>query len=508
MRFVKAALGVGIITLVTRLIGCWRDVLQAQYIGTGLVMDALSAAIKIPTFFRRIFADGALNGSFIPIFNDLNSDSKQKAIDFMNQVISWMCFILLILIVAFEIIMPSFISLFLVGSNKQLVEMATLFSRIMFPFVFFIPIAAIFSGVLNANRRFGFAASATAVGNLVLVSLFFIVDPEKIEGGREFAVTLTLSGIAQFVWVLIPCLAYGIRPKIVSLFKASQSLKLFAKRMVPAALSSGVLQISLIVNVFVASLLPVGANSYLYYADRFYQLPLTIASTAMGTVLLPMLSTLWKQNKTEEALYTQNRAIEFSLLITIPTMAGLILLAEPLVGVLFERGKFSASDTLAVSQTVCGFAFGLPAYVLTKVFVNAFFARQDTKTPIIIATVSIVVHLLLNFVFLYSLNCFGIALATALSSWFNVIFLGFLLALKRMIVFEKKVFVYLAKVILNTALSVLLMGYCYSIFSKSHVDVVSNLSSVLAAMVGGAAYFNLSYLMGCLKFSEYIHGNK
>jgi putative peptidoglycan lipid II flippase len=506
MRLVKSAIFVAFFTILSRITGFVRDVLMAKYIGTGLVMDALVIAIKIPSFLRRIFAEGAFNASFVPIFAGLNVESSERAREFMQQILGLMTAILITVVIVFEIFMPTIVHVFLVGAKAELCELAIFFSRITFPFILLISLTALFSGVLNSVDKFAFAASSPLAGNLSIIAALLVIDPYKIAQGTDVAISISCSGIVQLIWVAIPCWFHGISPKFKLPGSQNPTIKSFGKRMIPAALGSGALQVNLMIDIIMASLLPIGTNSYLYYADRLYQLPISITGTAMGTVLLPVLSRLWREKKVEAAIYTQNRAIEFAMLITLPAMIGLMYLAEPFVHVLFERGKFDAYSTQAVATTVFGFSTGLPAYILIKIFSSSFFAKQDTLTPILIALASMVINVILNLLLIFKLKHLGIALATSLAAWANAGLLGYILFHRKLIVFDQELRNYLVKILIASGvlLGTLIFVYHKGEYMLTHPQFLTRIIGVGALVtLGLMAYILVCYGMGCLKFREY-----
>jgi len=360
MRLVSSALNVAFFTVLSRLTGFFRDVLMAQYIGTSFVMDALVIAIKIPSFLRRIFAEGALNSSFVPIYSAMHVSQREEAKEFIKDIFSLMVGILVVLIFIFELVMPFIVTLIVPGVGEEVFSLAVSFSRITFPFILLISLTALFSGVLNTHDRFGAAASSQIAGNLFIVFIMKLVNPSMLGDGKVVATAIMGSGFVQLLWVYIPCHLMGIRPSLRKP-RENQAMKNFGKRMIPAAVGSAVLQINLFIDTIIASLLPMGTISYLYYADRLYNLPISVTGTALGTVLLPMLSRQWRENNVEGAMHNQNRAIEFAMLITLPAMLGLIYLSHPLIMVIFERGAFDQASSIATAETLAGFASGLPA---------------------------------------------------------------------------------------------------------------------------------------------------
>jgi putative peptidoglycan lipid II flippase len=507
MHLVSSALNVAFFTILSRLTGFLRDILMAQYIGTSKVMDALVIAIKIPSFLRRIFAEGAFNSSFVPIYSAMYVNQKSEAKEFIKDIFSLMTGILLLLIAVFEIAMPFVVTIMVPGAEPEVFSLAVSFSRITFPFILLISLSALFSGILNTHDRFGAAASSQIAGNLFIVFIMKIVDPLTITNGSVVAIAIMGSGFVQLFWVILPCYLMGIRPAIRKPRK-NQAMKNFGKRMIPAAVGSGVLQINLFIDTIIASLLPMGTISYLYYADRLYHLPISITGTALGTVLLPMLSKQWRENNVEGAMHNQNRAIEFAMLITLPAMLGLIYLAYPLVMVIFERGAFDHNSSIATAQTLAGFATGLPAYILIKIFNTSFFARQDTITPIKVALMGMVVNVVLNFSLIYKFKHLGIALATSMASWFNAAVLVYLLKRRRFINFDAALWIFLAKIIIPCLLTfVVLFAVKALVDQYIHSDAGIHIRVMaVSALVGSGlfTYLTAAWFIGLLRFKEYI----
>jgi len=507
MRLVLSALNVAFFTILSRLTGFLRDILMAQYIGTGKVMDALVIAIKIPSFLRRIFAEGAFNSSFVPIYSSLFVTQKSDAGEFIKDVFSLMTSVLLVLIAVFEIVMPFVVTLMIPGAKPEVFALAVAFSRITFPFILLISLTALFSGILNTHDRFGAAASSQIAGNLFIVFVMKIVDPLMLTNGGVVAFAIMGSGFVQLIWVLVPCYMLGIR---LSFRKPRKNLVMqnFGKRMIPAAVGSGVLQINLFIDTIIASLLPMGTISYLYYADRLYHLPISITGTALGTVLLPMLSRQWRENNVDGAMHNQNRAIEFAMLITLPAMLGLIYLASPLVMVIFERGAFDHVSSVATAQTLGGFATGLPAYILIKIFNTSFFSRQDTVTPIKVALFGMLINVALNFALIYRFKHLGIALATSIASWVNAGVLVYLLKKRRFIYFDAALWKFLAKVLIPCGLTfvVLFVLKPLTLPYLQSDDGIHIRAIALSVLVGSGllTYVITAWSLGLLRFKEYI----
>ncbi|MBT5654089.1 MAG: murein biosynthesis integral membrane protein MurJ, partial [Alphaproteobacteria bacterium] len=430
MRLIRSITTVGNYTILSRIAGFGRDLILAAFLGASPVMDALAVSIKIPSFFRRLFAEGAFNAAFVPLFaGTLAEKGTKEATTYAEEIMSLLVFILIALVVLMEIFMPQVMPIITWGfrATPERMEMVIMFTRITFPFIILISLVALYSGILNSLDRFVAAASSPLSGNIFIVIGLLLIGRE-LASGYEVAWVILISGAIQLVWVVVPTYSAGIKLRLLYP-SITPRVKRFLKRMIPGAIGSGVIQINLFIGTFIASFLPEGGISFLYYADRLNQLPLSVIGTAVSTALLPLMSKQLRSNKKDVALHSQNRALEFSLLLVLPATAALMIAAVPFTRVLFERGEFSTLEAIETAKALMGYACGLPAYILVKVFSTTFFAKQDTKTPVIIAGISVLVDIVLSvyFVFYTPLNHIGIALATALASWVNALLLGYML---------------------------------------------------------------------------------
>ena len=305
-------------------------------------------------------------------------------------------------------------------------ELATDLSRICFPYLLFISLTALQAGVLNSVGRFAAAAGTPILLNLVAMAGLVILSPYTASPAHALAWGTFASGVAQFSWLVFSCrkAGVGLRPVRPQL---SPEVKLLAKRIVPGAVGAGVYQVNLLINTMIASTVADGAVSYLNYADRINQLPLGVVGIAIGTALLHLLSRQIKQGQDQAAQDSQNRALEFGLLLTIPAAAALIAIALPVVSLLFQRGSFGAEASMETARALQAFALGLPAYVLVKVLTPAFFAREDTATPVRVAAVTMLINVLVNLALVSSLRHVGMALSTAIAAWCNVTILAIIL---------------------------------------------------------------------------------
>ena len=464
-KFARAAATVGAWTAVSRILGFVRDVVIAAGLGAGPIADAFFIAFRLPNFFRQLFGEGAFNAAFVPIFSQkLAKDSENSANAplknpdsahfFANQALAMMGLVLVILVVIGEIWTGGLVSLMAHGfQDSERFDLAVSLTRITFPYMLFICLAALYSGVLNSMGKFAAAAATPVLLNIttILAALFPQTFPllngvlAQYFGGLwrienylpNIAYSLSwgvlVAGIWQLAWLHRNAAKYCMKLRPMAFYQRpinggarqiSPAIKKLWQRMGPGVFGAGIVQINLLIGTQIATFLPVGAVSYLYYADRLNQLPMAIIATAMGTALLPLLSRQLAKGEHEAALHTQNRALEVTLALTLPAMVGLIILAHPIISVLFERGEFTENATNATAKALIGFAIGLPAYCLIKLFTPAFFARNDTKTPVRVAMGSIGLNIALNFAFIaMGFGHVSIALATALSSWLNLVLL-------------------------------------------------------------------------------------
>lgn len=422
MNFARAIATVGGLTLLSRLAGFTRDILTAAVLGAGPVADAFFVALKLPNFFRRMFAEGAFGVAFVPLFAaELQRNGRAAALGFADQALVLLLAILLPLTLAAELAMPWLMHALAPGFSDDPAKfaLAVALARLTFPYLALVSLVALLGGVLNALDRFGPFAAAPVAFNLTLIAALLAAPRLNLEPGRAMAAAVTLSGVVQVVWMAWACRAAGVSPRLVRPRLTPEVRRLF--RLVgPGALGAGVVQINLFLNVVLASLLPSGAVSYLYYADRLNQMPLGIIGIAIGTALLPVLARHAAAGDEAKLRHYLSRALEFSLLLGLPAAVALALAGRPIVAVLFERGAFGPEAARATAWALAAYAIGIPAQVIVKALNAAFFARQDTATPVRVAVVVTGVNLALGLALMPPLGHVGIALATGLTAWLNL----------------------------------------------------------------------------------------
>ena len=417
---------VGGITLISRILGFVRDILVAAVLGAGPLADAFFVAFKLPNLFRRLFAEGAFSAAFVPQFAGyLESHGKEVARVFAEQALSVLLWALLGFVITLELAMPWVMLGFapgFAGSPEQF-DLAVLLTRITFPYLLFISLVSLLAGVLNALDRFAAAAATPILLNLCLIGAILWLARFTPTPAHALAWGVAVAGMVQFCWLLAYVRRVGINLRL-PFPRVTRSVRVMLARIVPVAIGAGVYQISLLIDTVIASLLPAGAISYLFFADRVNQLPMGVVGIAVGTALLPLLARQVRAGDEAAARYSQARALEFTLFLAIPAAAALIVIAGPVVTVLFERGEFTADDAVATAGALAVYATGLPAYVLVKGLTPGFFARGDTVTPVKIGLFSLAVNLVLNVILMGPLLHIGIAAATSVSAWLNAALLA------------------------------------------------------------------------------------
>jgi putative peptidoglycan lipid II flippase len=429
MALFRSIATVGGYTMASRVLGFLRDVLVAAHLGAGPVADAFFVAFKFPNFFRRLFAEGAFNAAFVPMFaGKVAVAGKAAARAFAEDTMAVLLAVLLGLVVLIELTMPWFMTVAAPGfvREPEKFRLAVELTRITFPYLLFISLVSLQGGVLNSLDRFAAVAATPVLLNLCLIGGLLGFERFTATPGHALAWGVALAGVAQFVWLAWACANAGMglalpRPRL------SPEVKRLLVLMLPAALGSGVVQVNLLIDIVLASLLPTGAVSYLYYADRIYELPLAVIGIAIGTAILPLLARQVRRGEHDAAVATQNRALEAAVLLTLPAAAALIVLDRPIISVLFERGAFRVPEVQATAAALSAYALGLPAYVLIKVLAPCFYAREDTRTPVKIAVVCVIVNTVVAFALMQVFAHVGIALATVISAWLNCMMLAFML---------------------------------------------------------------------------------
>ena len=493
-------------TLVSRVLGFARDMLIAALIGTGPVADAFFVALKLPNLFRRLFGEGAFNAAFIPAFSGmLQTEGGSAAQAFASQAFSVMAFWLGSLTLLGELCMPQLMVVLAPGFSADPAKFALAIglSRITFPYLILICLAALVSGVLNGLERFTASSASYVLFNVISIACMIWMRPYVPTVGHALSWGVTLSGVAQLGLLMIAVRRAGMtldlpRPRL------TPEMRLLLRRMGPGLVGAGVTQLNLTIDVVIASLLPAGTVSILYYADRVQQLPLGVIGTAVGTAMLPMLSRQVRAGESAAAVNTLNRAIEYALFLTLPAAAGLIVCAYPIMFVLFGHGAFGEESARLSAQSLAAYAVGLPAFVVVKVLSPAFFARGDTSTPVKIGIGCVVFNLALNVAFMVPLAHIGPALATSMAAIANVCALGAILHRRGQIVPDAQLWVRLRGMIAATvAMSVVLYGFREIAFDPALRGVLKLASFAGLIGVGITSYAAAAHYLGAYNLRDF-----
>ena len=430
MNIIKSTGTFSFYTLISRISGYFRDILIAIFLGSGPIADAFFVAFRIPNTFRRIFGEGSFNAAFVPSYAKELTKSKKNSENFANKVFSLLTFSLLGLVILVELLMPLFVSLIAPGfkSDPEKFILATDLTRITFPFILFISLASFFSAILNSHNKFAAASAAPIILNLVLIVILLYAKYLDDYLVIYMSYGVSVAGLIQMIF-LIFTLKKIYKPQFKINLNIDNKTKSFFKKLLPSIFSSGVTQINILIGTIIASF-QAGAVSYLYYADRIYQINLAIAGIAIGTVILPKLSSYIAQKKLKNIDLIQNKSLELSLFLSLPAMVGLLIASEEIVSSLFGYGSFDQEGVANSANALFYFALGLPAFSLIKILSNFVFARDNTKIPFYFSLASVTLNILISVTFFNKIGFIIIPISTSLSSWINVLLLFYYLRIK------------------------------------------------------------------------------
>jgi putative peptidoglycan lipid II flippase len=497
----KGAFTVGLWTMASRILGFARDILIADILGTGPVADAFFVALRLPNLFRRLFGEGAFNAAFVPSISAiLHTEGITAATGFAEEATAVMIFWLGGITALGEIFMPWVLYVLAPGfsGNAGKFALAVALTRIMFPYLFFVCLTALFSGVLNAMGRFAAAAAAPVLFNVFSIAFMLGLTPYVANPGYALAWGVTVSGVAQLLLLIIAMRRAGMRITLPRPRLTARMRHLF-RRMAPGLLGAGVTQLNVSIDIIIGTLLPAGSVSLLYYADRVNQLPLGVIGTAAGTALLPAMARQISLGDHGAAITTLNRAIESVLMLTLPAAIGLSVAAVPVMDVLFVRGAFSTHTAVLAGRSLAAFAIGLPAFALVKVLTPGFFARGDTTTPLKIGVAAVALNLAMNLVFMHPLKAVGPALATSLASAFNVVLLVVLLRRRRHFVLDAPARRRIPRILLAGAVMAAAIAGTEFLLPPGKTTIPGFL---LLTLAGGVFYGGSGTLLGAFDLSE------
>ena len=427
MAFLRSFAIVGANTFGSRILGFVRDILIARALGTGIVADAWVVAFRFPDLFRRLFVEGAFNAAFVPLFvRAVEDEGPQAARSFAEDVMAVILVALLVVTILAEVAMPLVMHVLAPGFPRDgaAFPLAVDLTRLTFPYLLLVSLAALAGGLLNALGRFALTAAAPVLLNLVLIAAVVFGARAFGDVGHALAWGVAVAGAVQAGLLFVGTARAGFSLRL-RLPRLTPAVTRFLRLGVPGLIAGGATQINLLIGTMIATAVP-GAPATLYYADRVYQLPTGLIGGALGVVLLPELARRLSARDAQAAADGFNRALELALLLALPAAAALIVIAVPIATMLFERGAFAAEDTRRTAYALMAFSAGLPAFVLIKVFQPGFFAREDTATPLVLSVLGIGANVVLSLVFLFAIGWggAGIALATSAAGWLTALLLG------------------------------------------------------------------------------------
>jgi len=432
MNLLRAVSTIGGLTLVSRVLGMVRDMLMARYVGAGMASDAFLIAWRLPNLFRALFAEGAFAAVFVPMFNRKMAEADTAepgsgmvaARAFAGQVLSVLLPVLIVFTAVMMLAAGPVVYAMTGGfpdGGPEKFALARHLTIITFPYLGLISLVSLLGGILNSINRFWVNAAAPILLNICMIAaLLLFRGQSEAETAVTQAIAVTVSGVLQLLWLIIACRQSGVSLKL-SRPRLSPDVKAMLVLIAPAAIGQGAIQFNLLISTSLAArYLGEGSVSWIYYADRLNQLPLGLIGIGVGTAILPLLSRQIGSGNPDAANNTQNRALELALFLALPAAVALVVAAVPIIHGVFQYGAFTAADTVATARVLAAFACGVPAYVLIKVLTPGFYARADTKTPVRLALVAMLVNLVGNLVLIWPLGHVGVGVATAISAWVNV----------------------------------------------------------------------------------------
>ena len=511
-KLLRSGAVISAMTMISRVLGLVRDLVFANYFLIGGISDAFFAAFRIPNLLRRLVAEGAFSLAFVPVLVEYKETKSKEALhDLVDHVAGRLGLILLVISVIGVVAAPIVMFVFTPGfENKEGArpELAVDLLRITFPYIFFIALSAFVSSILNTYKRFAVPAFTPVLLNISLLISIIWVSPYFEEPIKAVAWGVLIGGIVQLVFQLPALYKLGVFPK-PKFKRAHKGVKHVMKLMIPALFGSSVAQINLLLNTLIASFLTVGSMSWLYYSDRFVELPLAIIGVAIGTVILPKLSGDHANKDPEKFSATLDSAMRVALMIGIPAMVGLLLLAKPIMSFALDNGVNGWHDVEMSSMSLMTYALGLPAFILVKVLAPGFYSRQDTKTPVKIGIISVICNIILSAAIVYPWVQLGyvgphagLALAVTLAGYINASLLFYQLRKQNIYHFEASHKALWFKDILRIFVGIILMAVVVWFLNPidewwQDVGFWGKISKLLfLVIVAVAVYFGSLFLMG------------
>jgi putative peptidoglycan lipid II flippase len=501
---------IGGLTLVSRLLGFARDVLLAAALGAGPVADAFNAALRFPNLFRRLFAEGAFSQAFVPVYSKTLAEQGEKSADTLAAEALAVLVLATSVLTAIAILAMPWINLvFFAGyaDDPEIFRLATLLTQITMPYLIAISVATLFAGALNAHGRFFAAAAAPSLLNLSLLVAVWFFRHDQTQAAFAAAIAVTVAGVLQALWVAVGARRSGVRTR-PQLPRLSPNVKRLLALAAPAAVAGGALQINVMVSTAIASF-ERGAISLLNYADRLYQLPLGLIGVAVGVAMLPRLSRLVQAQDVSGARGALDEAVNLSMAFTLPAAAAMLAMPALLLEGLFARGEFTLQNARDGAMALFHYGWGVPAFVLAKIYAPAFFAREDTRAPMRFALISMAINISLGAALFFALRGMGylgfpgLAIATSVAAWVNVGLMIASLVRRGAYAPSAKATWRFSRIVAVSAA----LGAALWIAAANRELLIAELGSkelaVLALILGGgSSYFLLLFLTGSVTFGE------
>lgn len=495
MTLLRSSLIVGFFTLLSRIFGLGRELFIASLFGVGSIADSVHVAFKLPNLFRRIFGEGALSVVFVPIFNSKLLEAPAAARYFTGTIFTILLFTLTIIVILMQLFMPSLMLIIAPGFYEDLEKfnLTVTLCRITVPYLIFISITALLGGILNSLKRFAAFAFSPIILSLSVILITVLLE-KHVEAPISVSISLLIAGILQVIFMFYCVIKVGLSfPLIFAPF--DKDVKKFLYNMGPATVSSGVQQLNIFISQSIASFIE-GAISILSYADRIYQFPLSIIGVTFGTILLPELSQSYHQNNIARITKIQNNAIKIGLLLSLPATFGIMVLSQPIIHIIYERGAFTGSDTVKTAQAISVFALGLPAFIFTKILMPVFYANQNTKTPLKTTAYSLLLNTILNIILMIPFGHIGIALGSSIAAWYNVYLLYIYTKQYRHFSLDTKLCFFVFKTLLACIIMILVIllikYYCF-IYYFSNSLMIKSFMLAVTILSGMVVYFAVIY---------------
>lgn len=496
----RAAGVVGFYTVLSRILGLVRDMVVARYFGTGMAADAFFVAFRIPNLLRRLFAEGSLTISFIPVFTEyLARKGREDAFQVARAVLTILSLVLVIVTILGILLSPWIVRVqaFGFGGSGVKYDLTVLLTRITFPYILLVSLVAFFSGILNSLRHFAAPAASPIFLNVGIIGATLLISPYCEQPIMGVAVGVLLGGMMQLLLQLPWVFKKGV--SLLPLWTPNHpAVRRIGLLMLPAVFGSAIYQLNQFVGTLLASFLPDGSVSWLYYADRLVEFPLGVFAIAISTAALPSLSRQAAGRDMDEFKETLSHALRLTFFITIPSMIGLLILGEPLIYLFFQRGAFDAYSTRMTGHALFFYSVGLWAFSGVRVLVSAFYALQDTRTPVLVAGCAMVANLAFSLLLMGPLLHGGLALALSLSSSVQLLLLVVFLR-RRVGVLDTRAILAsagksgLAAVVMGVSVYLLYRGWLAHLPGGRTWQLGLRLAAVI--LIGQAVYFLVAQLL-------------